>query len=408
MSDVTVIIGNGNLGRASEVLDGVAALIGTGVSVAGGFALGDVLALRSLADAEGFGITELYDDENSSLLWHHIRAFYENGGEGSELYVLPVANTVTLTQMADKTGTHAPALLASLAGRVRLLGITRVPPAEYAPVSVNQFDPDVFTAAVKLQELAVSESAKHRPIQCFIEGRGFSGDASSVKQLRDETSGLNANRVSVVIGQDSEVTGFGEYSLNSAGVGIILGRVAAIPVQRNAGRVKDGSIQLHGEASVSSGELVSAFTDAELTALNSAGYVMLIRRDGTTGYFVNNDHTACPLTDDYAYVHRGRVIDKAARLVRSVYLQELLDDVDVDAATGKLAASVVKNYQRLAEKSVEVNMLAKSEISGVSVFVDPDQNILSTDKIVTVMRIVPKGMVNAVEVLLSFSNPSSL
>ncbi len=405
MNDVKVTIGNGNLGRASQNLDGVAALIGSGVSVVDKFALGDVLALRSLADAVNLGITGAYDTANKSLLYHHIKHFYDNAGEGAELYVMPVANTVTMDNMCDVTMTHAPALLDKLKGRVRLLIITRVPQTAYAPTYTGQFDPDVFAAATKAQALYASEFLKHRPVQIFIEGRAFQGTAASAKDLRHASTGLNANRVTVFCGADNSVSLLYTEANKYAAVSAFAGRVAAIAVQRNAGRVKDGAIALAGEAGLSSGTKISAFTGTDLDALDGFGYTFIIQRDGKTGYFFNNDHCACKISDDMAHVHRGRPIDKAARLVRETYLEELLDDVEVDATTGKLAASVIKHYQRLAEKSVEINMKANGEISGVSLFVDPAQNILSTDKIVTVMRIVPKGMVNAIEVLLSYSNP---
>jgi len=407
MNDVKIVIGNGNLGRASQVLDGVSALIGTGVSVADKFALGDVLALRALSDAENLGITEAYDTANKSLLWHHIRGFYDNAGEGAELYVMPVANTVTMTQMLDKTGTHAPALLDSLKGRIRMLAISRTPASTYDPTYSGQFDPDVWTAAAKAQELYASEFLLHRPIQIFIEGRTFNGTAASATDLRNASTGLNANRVSIVIGTDYEVIGVFTEATDYASVTIPMGRAAAIPVQRNIGRVKDGGLVIRGEAGLSDGQPITTKTSAELSTLDELGYIFFIERDGKAGYYMNNDHCACPISDDFAYIHRGRPIDKASRIVRQTYLEELLDDVEVDAGTGKLSPAVVKHFQRAGEKAIQVNMLANGEISGVSVFVDADQNILSTDELSVVMRIVPKGMINAIEVLLSYSNPSS-
>lgn len=405
MSEVNIIIGNGNLGRASQNLDGVAALIGSGVAVEGKFALGAILALRSLADAEALNITESYDFANKSLLWHHIKDFYDNAGEGAELYVMPVVNTVTMTDMCDKTLLYAAKLLDTMKGRVRLLAISRTPTANYAPVYSGQLDPDIWTAAAKAKELYASEFAKHRPLQMFIEGRDFQGIIASAKDLRHATTGLNANRLSVVIHQDTDVAALDALFMKYAAVGSALGRAAAIPVQRNIGRVKDGSVSFGTDPGLSNHAELSSFTDSELNTLDSLGYVFLRTRDGKSGYFFNNDHCACQLSDDFAYVHRGRPIDKAARLVRETYLEELLDDIQVDAVTGNLEPAVIKQYQRAAEKNIEVNMI--DEISGVSVFVDPNQNILSTDKITTVMRIVPKGMANAFEVLLSYENPSA-
>lgn len=407
MGDVKIIIGNGALGRASQALDGVSALVGTGVAVAEKFALGDVLALRSLGDAETLGINEAYDTTNKSLLWHHIRDFYLNAGDGTELYVMPVANTVTMEDMADVEEPYAAAMLDQLQGRVRILIISRTPAVSYTHTPSGEFDPDVWAAATKAQALYASEFLKHRPVQIFIEGRDFQGTAASARDLRNASTGLNANRVSIVMCQSATVAAKDALFANYAAVCIAAGRAAGIGVQRNIGRVKDGAVTIDGEAALSDGTLISATTGTALDALNGFGYIFLFNRDGKVGYFFNGDHTACPISDDYAYVSRGRVIDKAARLIRAVYLEELLDDIEVDPATGKLAPAVVKAYQRAGEKSIEVNMQANNEVSGVRVFVDPDQNILSTDKVVTVVRIVPRGMVNEFEIILSYENPSA-
>lgn len=407
MNDVKIILGNGNLGRAAANLDGVCALIGSGVSVSEKFALGDILALRSLADAENFGITEEYDGSNVSLLWHHIRAFYDNAGEGVELYVLPVANTVTMEDMVDKSLTHAPRMLDMLKGRVRMLAISRVPDEDYGMGDIDEFDSDVWAAAAKAQELYLDQFDRHRPIHIFIEGRAFQGNPSGSKDLRSPNTGLNANRVSIVIGADRAVAQEFNDAMYYAAVTIAMGRAAAIGVQRNIGRVKDGPLTVRSTVGLSDGRDLDDFTVTQLETLNELGYIFMMQRDGKSGYYFNNDHCACPLDDDYAYIHRSRPIDKAARIIRETYIDELLDDVMLDEASGKLAPSVIKHFQRTAEKAIEINMLANEEISGVSVFVDPDQDVLATDKIKTVMRIVPKGMVNSIEVTLSYSNPLS-
>ena len=405
MPDVKIIVGNGNLGRASQSLDGVAALIGSGAAIEGKFALGDILAFRSPADAEAKGITASYDWANKVLLWHHIKDFYANAGEGAEFYVMPVANTVLMADMADKALLYAAKLLDTLKGRVRLLTISRTPVAGYTPVYAGQFDPDVWNAAAKAQELYANEFAKHRPIQIFIEGRDFQGDTATAKDLRSSITGLNANRVSIVICQDYDVAALDARFLKYAAVCSAMGRAAAVPVQRNIGRVKSGAIIFGKIAGLSSHSTLVDLPAADLNDLDALGYIFLKNIDGKSSFFFNNNHCACPIADDYAYIHRGRPIDKASRLVREVYIEELLDDIDVDAETGMIAPAVVKSYQRAAEKSIEINM--NGEISGVKVFVDPDQNVLSTDKINTVMRIVPKGMANAFEVLLSYENPSA-
>jgi hypothetical protein len=400
-------IGNGNLGRAARTADGISALIVSGIAVAGKFALGDVLGpLRSVKDAEALGIDAAYDSDNKLLAHHHISDFYDKGAnDGNELYVMVVADTVTMADVCDKTNDYAKLLLETLQGKVKLLGITRVPDGTYAAAATNQFDPDVWSAITNAKALIAEEAEAHRPVQVLIEGRDFQGTASSAKDLR-ASDGPDANRVSVVCSADNDVSIAETEYAAYAHVGYVLGRLAAIPVQRNIGRVKDGPMSIL-EPGLSNGAKLSTFTLTEIEALHDLGYILMRSYDNRPGYYFTDDPTACPVDDDYASIHRGRPIDKATRLARTVFEGELLDDVEVDPDTGKLEVAVVKGYQQKTEKYIEVNMLNYGEISGVRCVVDPDQDILSTDQVEINLAIVPKGMTREFLVKLNYENPSS-
>lgn len=404
---VDITIGNGNLGRPAQTDDGVAALILSGIAVAAKFALGDILGpFRSVKDAEALGIDASYDDTNKLLAHQHIKNFYDDGArDGNELYVMVVADTVTMDEMADKVNSYAKTLLESLGGKVKLLGITRVPDVAYVAAAVDQFDPDVWAAITKAKALITEEFEAHRPVQVLIEGRDFQGTAGSAKNLR-AADGPDANRVSVVMSADNDISAAETEYAPYAHVGYVLGRLADIPVQRNIGRVKAGALSVTVPG-LSNGEKLSTFTQTNIEALHDLGYILIRSYDQKPGYYFTDDPTACPVSDDYASIHRGRPIDKAVRLTRTVFVNELLDDIEVDAVTGKLAPAVIKGYQQNTEKTIEINMLNNAEISGVRCLVDPDQNILSTDKVEVNLAIVPKGMAREFLIKLNYENPSS-
>jgi len=104
----------------------------------------------------------------------------------------------------------------------------------------------------------------------------------------------------------------------------------------------------------------------------------------------------------------SRVINKAARLTYLVYVDRINDDVDVDEVTGKLSLSEIKALEKAVETLIDANMTNNpdgSEISGVSAYVDPDQNILSTEEIEIEINIVPKGTIGNISITLGFENP---
>lgn len=407
--NVTVIRGNGNLGRSAASQDGVAGIIVSGVAVSGEFALGEVLGpFLQLSDAEDKGINKAYDIANTCLAWHHIRDFYNYAPVGSQLYVMVVAKTVTMAEMADKNENFVKTLIDQAGGAIRLIGITRVPDNGYTPAITGELEDDMWDCVSNAQTLQEDEfSARHRPFSIIVEGRNWQGDIGDTLDMRASGTSPNANRVTVMIGGDPLTRNVHAKAADYAAVGIVLGKAAAVPVNRNIGRVKDGSLKMVN-VDFSSGDAYNVFTDADRDSLNDKGYVFFRSHIGKSGYYFNDDHTACVLTDDFAYLNRGRPLDKATRITRTVYLEDLLDEVELDSVTGKMNAASIKHYQASVEKAINEQMTALKEISGASAYVNPDQNILSTDKIVTELSIVPTGIARKIEATVAYSNPATV
>jgi hypothetical protein len=394
LPQVITIVTGGNLGRALANEDGVAALIAHAVAN-DDFALGDVLVLGELAHAEAKGITADYDDTNSVHLHRHIADFYLTAPSGSPLYVLPVAKTVTVAQMVAKAGTFAPKLLEAANGKIRLLAIT----------STDSTFANVLAAIPDAQDLYDWAFDNFMPLSILLEGRDAPADLSTLADLRD-VEGPDSNRVSVVMCNDAAITtdSDGDATLYEGygAVGLAMGRLAAIPVQRNIGRVKDGRLPITKPA-LSNGDLIDDLSLATLDGINGKGYIFMRNHVGKAGAFFNGDHTTCPINSDFSLVARGRVIDKAVRIVRQVYVEELLDDIDIDPDTGRMSADVITSYQQACDGAILVNMLANGEASGARTYVDPAQDVLTTDKVKTKLKIVPKGTVKQIEVELGFA-----
>jgi hypothetical protein len=390
---------NGNLGRAGANEAGIAALVVSGIAVATKLALNQVIVLGGIADLKAYGLDAAYDATNSVLVYRHVKDFYDEAGEGAELHLMVVAQTSTLTDMVDSALVLGAKLLKD-AGNINFLAVARNPAAEYVPVITEGLDTDVVNAIAKAKALRAYEEGQYRYPHILIEGRAFAGNIATVKDLRAEDGPL-ANRVSVVLNADPAVSA---VRPGYAAIGLALGRLAKLSVQRSMARVKDGPVNV-AAAGLSDGSAISTFTEIQLGDLHDKGYIFLRKHVGKDGFYFNGEPTAAPISDDYSRISRGRIMDKASRLVRAVYLEELEDDVEVDPTTGKLLAGVIKSYQAAAENSIEVNMLSRGEISGVSVTVDPDQDVLSTDEIKTEVVLVPKAISSTIKAILKFENP---
>jgi hypothetical protein len=397
-----ITLANGNKGRLAPSQDGISGLILSGVAVVGQFALGDVLGpFTSVDDAVLKGITADYDLANTCMAHQQIKDFYDNAGNGTELYVMIVAATVTMTQMCDKTLPYAAKLTRDSGGRVTLIGITRVPDVTYVPTFSGQFEADLWTAVTNAQALAVSDFTAHRPINILIEGRNFQGTASSVRDLRSATE-TNANRVHIVMGADNDISNSAAYCNKYACVGVALGKAAFGLVNRSIGRVKSGPVLITNPG-YSNGAGFKTLTEINRDSLDAKGYIFFRNFTRRAGYFFNGDHSACPITDDLFSLTRGRTIHKASRITYDIYVEEVLDEIEINPTTGKMQPSVIKLYQSRVEAAINEQMTSKGEISGCKAFVDPDQNIKLVGNVVTELSLVSKDPNPNINTTLSFA-----
>lgn len=398
---------DGNLGRVEQTEDGTALLCGSAVAVADTIVLGTLLGpFNELSEVEAAGITEAYDETNSLMLHQHAKEFYDEGGKGRKLYILPVAQATLMAQMAEKTLLNAAKVIKDLEGEIKLLLLTRVPADEEVLTYVDELPDDVWNAADKVKELYEEQAALGRRFRCIIEGFDFQGNASSARDLRDSADGLNNPYVMIGIGQDWDYADSATYRNTYASVARMLGRAAAVKVNRNIGRVKDGPMNID-KAALSDHSLISDFTDTQLETLNAAGYVFFIRHRGQAGYFVNNDHAACPIDSDYAYWSRGRVMDKVASIADQVYTVELKDEPALDPTTGRLAVATIKDFEGNVRDAINSLMTANGEITDVEPYADPAQDVLANDEIQIQINVIPTGRGDNFIVTLAYSNPAN-
>lgn len=391
---VTIVIENGALGQVPQTDDAIMGLLIQGPAVSGGLQLVTPTLLTSLADAEDVGIDAAYDTANTVRAYKHIKEFYDEAGTGAQLWISLVGQAVSMEDMVDKAeANYAVKLLDAAGGTIRVLGVTRSPAGGYTPnTTANQIDLDVVTAIDFAQALGEEYAGKFAPLRIVLEARAYTGTSGSLVnlKLRDD------NRVALLLGDT--VTGGG------GAVGLLLGRLAAIPVQRNPGRVKSGSLTL---AAAYVGSQTPEVAAGAITTIHDKGFITIGNYPRKAGYYFTDDPTATSATDDYNSLARGRVIDKAITIAYDTFVNEILDEVEINPTTGRIAVDQAKYYQAIIENAIDVAMTANGEISGVSTLVDPTQNVLTTGEICVELRIVPVGYAKAIVVKLGFNNPAN-
>lgn len=381
---------NGQLGTVGESPDGLMALVCGASAVTGKLELNTVYRVTSPDDLIALGVTET----NNATLYKQVKEFYDEAESGTKLILYPVSANMKVTELCDYTKTSegfARDLITRQNGALRGIGVAGLNAGSTA-ASTNGLDPDVFTALPKAQQLAEwATSELYAPLFFVLEGRNY--DAS--KELKDLTE-EKYNRVCVVIGDTAKDS-------KDACMGTLLGRIASIPVQRNIGRVKDGSLfplemYVGAKKIEESGNTISAIFEN--------GYIVPRKHVGRSGYYFADAPMACDPTDDYAYMPSRRVIDKAYRIAYDTMLEELLDELELDE-DGTLQNAVVKSWQQTLENAINRQMTANGELSatdgeGCKCHIDARQDVVSTSKIVVTLKVRPHGYSRYIDVNLGF------
>lgn len=128
------------------------------------------------------------------------------------------------------------------------------------------------------------------------------------------------------------------------------------------------------------------------------------------GYFFTDDPLATLPTDDYNGIAARRVIDKAYRIAYNTLIDELLNEITVNSS-GQVSVSYAKSLESKVENAVVGSMTSNGELgndpgdqndTGVQCIVDPEQNVVTTGKLIIGLRVKPHGYAKYIEVNLGF------
>jgi hypothetical protein len=375
---------NGQLGRITPTKDGVAGLILSGTAVLG-MALTTPKQIFSLKGAEDLGMTAI----NNPFAYSEVADFYKKAGTGAELWLMLIADTTLLADVCNKNNNIARKLLDTADGTIRLLGINRKLPVGYTISNTACVDTDILQAKINLHELITEYRIAHKPLRAILPHLGFDNTKTgALYNFRQDTH----NTIGII--------SWSAYTTGQPAIAHALGKLTTIPVQRNLGRVKDGDEGVLN-AYFPDGTPVKSL-ESQWDALYDKGLIFLVKHYGRSGFFFVDDSTCAPLEDDYSQLSNGRTIDKAHVLAYNVLSNELLDEVEIND-DGTLPASVTGYFQNEVENAIRAQM--KNEISGVSAYVDPNQNVLSTSALNLRIKVRPKGQLKDIEADLSFDNP---
>lgn len=395
-NDIKFNRGRGGLGRAlagEDHFSGLVATMTTDQIPAELAAVDGIATLFSVQDAEDLGIdySENSDKIGLDSLKYAIDSIFEENNRA--VVYLAVADTAEGDTVAEKL----EYIQRDSEGKIRQV-LVLTPEEDFAVGNITI-----------LQAVADKLEAEHMPLS-IIYAPNFVGADETIDLFDADLRDLNAKNVSVSAGQDGNGKGneLAEIYGKTIGTGgLILGMVSRASVHENIAWV--GQFNANANSTnefdlikLADGRDVKQISASEMDVLNGKGYLFLKKHIGRAGSYFNDSHNAVSESSDYAYIENVRTIDKGTRGVRTFLLPYLNSPVYVNPEDGKLTEDTIATFKNEAERALD-EMERLGEVSGFSVSIDPDQNVLRDSQIVISIIIVPVGVARNIVVNIGFN-----
>lgn len=420
---------DGNIGRSSttstEKVTGLLFDIGkqTDFFTAGaGLAVkdkleGNIIEINSMDDLKELGIAAYTGDTSKDLLfgipYYHIQHFFSIQGDTGRLFIM-FADCSQDWSAIDQMQRAAH-------GMINQLGVwTDQSLWKQTDASADTYSVDLVTGLNSKAASLAEENAPLSILLCANSAVVATVDAN-VKQVdlnKIPSCLIDARYVTVLLGQglDTEVSSMQLANKNLTPVGTIgsaLGCLAYASVQESFAWVNKfnlmgyfpdiemgfGDVTLDSENKFTSTLKYSSLNKVQLDGLDDKGYVFLCKYSGLeSGVYFSKDQTCANESSDYRTIARNRTIHKSRRAVRNVLLPYINSPLKVDPSTGYLSTAKITMFQNLVS-DVLTTMQNNEEISGYSVTIDKNQNVLLNDTLIIKYSLVPIGVASRIEVV---------
>ena len=376
---------------------------------------GNVIEINSMDDLKELGITAYSGDTEKDLLfgipYYHINHFFGIQGSTGRLFIMFADCGIDWNAIEQmQRAAH---------GMINQLGV-------WTEQSLwKQTDPEAETYSIDLvtdlQSKAASLADENAPLSILLCANSavIATAEESVKKVelgKIPTCVINARFVSVLLGQglDADVSAMQLANQNLTPVGNIgaaLGCIASASVQESFAWVNKfnligyfpdiemgfGDVTLNSESKLTSTLKYSSLNKIQLDDLDDKGYIFLCKYSGLeSGVFFSKDQTCS--NGDYRTVARNRTIHKSRRAVRNALLPYVNSPLKVDPSTGYLSSAKITMFQNIVS-DILTTMQNNEEISGFSVTIDKNQNVLKNDTLIIKYSLVPVGVASRIEVV---------
>ena len=405
---VTFVREDGTLNSPATGYDHVSGLLfdlPSMTSMPSGVKLNDVIQIFSTNEAVNLGITP-YEEEGESNFFYgiphfHISEFFRMNPNGS-LYVM-FAN-------CDSDWSAIKTIQAAAQGNIRQLGVWTS--KMLWTTSDEGVDPYTLNIVADVNTIAEELANEHRPLSILLNANTSIADSTktdkTVSLMRIPTCVSDWARTSVLIGQgrSSKIKAMQIAHAEHPSIGCLgtcLGCVSRAKVcesiawldQFNLYNTDYADIELgFGDMNLNDDEsdFVStlpfeALSPTQVDEIDNKGYIFPVKYTGAdNGTYFSFDHTCS--NGDFRTIARNRTIDKSRRAIRSALLPYVNSPISINPSNGRLQEIETKKFETIVSNILS-SMQGNGEISGYSVLIPTDQNVLETDTLKIQYSIIP-------------------
>lgn len=371
---------NGNLGIVAVNPDTICGIVASAV-VNGSFELNKHYVVYSLKEAETLGVLPTVDNYNFHKT---IKEFYQEAGDGQELWIYGAAKTEDLDTLLENSRT----LLTAANRRISNVFVKYTPSVAETTTEFGLRTGFAQTIA-NAQDIAEDFTKINvNPVTIFLEAYNFTGVAQDLVGF----SATTYNRVGVLIG-DTE-TRTGTTNAKGAALGVLAGRITKKQLHEKISKVELGALKPL-EFSIVDTKAI----EYNVTPLHDKGFITFTTHIGKTGYYFTSDRLACTVEDDYHFLANRQVIDKAYKLAMATLTNYVESDFNL-TNDGKISPIDAKTIEAEIERVIAQEMTAKGNLSfdqsksndrGVKATVDLNEKIAITSTIKGEIKVKPKG-----------------
>lgn len=432
MNDIEFVKGNGGMGRQSANEDPISGLLmrlpglTTTNLAANGFdsvTVGEktlyIATLKYFEQLETLGIvasdmsaavlkTKTLDEYKNmaamNAIVYHVGEFFTKSDAGT-LYLGIKADAEEIVKAEVRQMQYYSG------GKLRRLGIFTKSLANIA---------DYQTAVSGGEDVGLED--QHQPLSVFVTYCGQLDNATAISAetgsvtitssvtpetisaLKGSSNKVLAGRsnVSVLVGCDLDVSLIEKIGIFAyyGSIGTLLGCSSKAAVNESIAWVGKFPLFIKMPGFIT-GDLLGDVTVADIEFINDNRYIFIRVHVGDANNYFNDSFTLDVATSDYAYIENVLTIDKAIRGIRANLLPYLNSPLNVDPESGKLATPIVSYLETVAGRALE-DMEKAGEISGFSVAIDPEQNVLSTSEVEFIIKKVGVGVMRKVKVKIGY------